>query len=230
MEQGATKEQLLQLAKPLQMKWRVQRAVPNKDNPTHVIMVSYVDSRDVQDRLDEIVGPANWQAEYFECKGKQFCRIGIFTNGNWVWKGDSGSPSQTEKDKGETSDAFKRAAVHWGINRVGYQLGEVKLPCKLYGNKPYPCDDSGTFLKGEKLFAHCSRVAKVDDLEVEFEQSFEKASIEKNKDALSEVAIQLLSITDLEKLSEYYNSLTVKTTAIQKLFTARKEEINKMKK
>ena len=85
--------ELKKLQKPLSLKWRVQRAFPNKANPTHVIMIGYVDSRQVQDLLDEVCGSENWQDEYFECKGKQFCKIGIKINGEWVWKSDSGEPS-----------------------------------------------------------------------------------------------------------------------------------------
>lgn len=165
--------QLKQLQKPLPLKWRVRSAFPTKANPTHVILVGYVDSRQVQDLLDEVVGAENWQDEYFECKNKQFCRIGIKINDEWIWKGDSGSESSTEAGKGETSDAFKRAAVKWGINRTAYKVGEVKLPAKMYNSKPYPVDEAGKYLKGDALFHECNRLGKVEDLELEFDKSFE---------------------------------------------------------
>lgn len=164
---------LKQLQKPLPLKWRVRSAYPTKVNPTHVILVGYVDSRQVQELLDEVVGPENWQDEYFECKNKQFCRIGIKINDEWIWKGDSGAETSTEAGKGETSDAFKRAAVKWGINRTGYKVGEVKLPCRMYESRPYPVDESGKFLKGEDLYIICNRLGKVEDLEIEFEKSFD---------------------------------------------------------
>ncbi len=165
--------QLKQLQKPLQLKWRVRSAYPNKANPTHVILVGYVDSRQVQDLLDDVVGAENWQDEYFEVKNKQFCRIGIKVNNEWIWKGDSGAETSTEAGKGETSDAFKRAAVKWGINRTAYRVGEVKLPCKMFQSKPYPVDETGKFLKGEALYSTCNKLGKVEDLEIEFDRSFE---------------------------------------------------------
>lgn len=171
---------LLELKQPLQLKWRVQRAFPNKDKPTHVVMVGYSDARDIQDRLDEVVGPENWQTRYFECKAKQFCEIGIRVGHEWVWKGDNGTESQTEKLKGETSDSFKRAAVHWGINRYAYKVGEVKVMAKLYNGKPYPCDAQGQFLKGKALFETCSKLAKVEDFEAEYDNmlaEFDRNSI-----------------------------------------------------
>lgn len=169
---------LLELKKPMSLKWRVQRAIPNRENPTHVIMVAYTDARDIQDRLDEVVGMGAWQTKYYECKGKQFCEIGIKVGSEWIWKGDNGTESQTEKQKGETSDAFKRAAVHWGINRYAYKVGEVKLPCRLHANKPYPVDESGKFLKGKALAEACNSIAKVEEFDIEFDNMYMDKSSE----------------------------------------------------
>ncbi len=165
------------LQKPLPLKWRVRSAFPNKVNPTHVILVGYVDSRQVQDLLDEVCGPENWQDDYYESKGKQFCRIGIRLNNEWIYKSDSGEPSSMSSTKGESSDSFKRAAVKWGINRTAYKVGEVKLPCKMFSDKPYPIDESGKFIKGQALFELCNKLGKVDDLELEFDKSFEEAAV-----------------------------------------------------
>lgn len=185
-----TENLLKQLSEPLPMKWRVRQFYP-KNNPTTAIMVGYVDSRDIQDRLDYVVGISNWQTEYYECKGKQFCKIGIKIDGEWVWKADSGTESQTEKEKGETSDAFKRSAVHWGINRIGYKMGEVRLKCKLYelDGKYYPIDSQGNFLKGAKLQDVCNKLARVEDIEHEF-----------NAELISSKSISKESINDLYEL------------------------------
>lgn len=181
---NVTEFAIRELKKPMTLKWKVQRAIPNKTNPTHVAMVGYIDSRDVQDHLDNIIGPENWQVEYFEVKGKQFCRIGIKYEGEWIWKGDSGSPSEFEKEKGETSDAFKRAAVHWGINRYGYETGEVLVKAKLHTNgKPYPCDDQGNWVNKEALNQYCNDKANVGDKEIEFAkdmETFKNAAAEMN--------------------------------------------------
>ena len=165
------------LQKPLPLKWRVRSAFPNKVNPTHVILVGYVDSRQVQQLLDDVCGPENWSDEYYESKGKQFCKIGIQINNEWVFKSDSGEPSSMSSTKGESSDSFKRAAVKWGINRTAYKVGEVKLPCKMFSEKPYPVDESGKFIKGQALFELCNILGKVDDLELEFDKSFEEAAV-----------------------------------------------------
>ena len=44
----------------------------------------------------------------------------IGTYDTWVWKSDCGSESNIEAQKGEASDAFKRACFNWGIGRELY--------------------------------------------------------------------------------------------------------------
>lgn len=169
-------KKLKKLKEPISPKWRVQSAIP-KNNPTHVMMVAYTDARGVQDRLDEVVGMENWQVRYYECMGKQFCEIGIRINGEWIWKGDSGSKSKTEAEKGETSDSFKRASVAWGIGREMYQYGVVKLNARKYGSAYYPCDSSGNFLKGDKLYELCNSMTNKEELEVEFDNEIEERDL-----------------------------------------------------
>ena len=83
--------------------------------------LSYVDARFVMDRLDETVGPESWTDDYQETALGVYCRIGINIDGQWVWKGDVGTASDIEPAKGAYSDAFKRAAVKWGIGRDLYE-------------------------------------------------------------------------------------------------------------
>lgn len=152
------------LKKTIPFKWRVQSAIP-KNNPTQVQMIAYVDARDVAEHLDSIVGAENWQDKYYDVKGNLFCSIGIKIGSEWVWKTDCGTESRTEKEKGESSDAFKRAAVKWGINRDAYRVGMLKLPCKQYGSQYYPINKEGVFLKGQELYDLCNEKAKIEDLE-----------------------------------------------------------------
>ena len=121
------------LKKELPFKWRVQSA--NKWGAT---CVAYIDARDVQDLLDKVVGAENWQCRYTEHKGNLFCSIGIRQlNAKGMdymtWKEDCGTESNVEKQKGEASDAFKRAAVMWGVGRFLYSLDVIKLPVKENG-------------------------------------------------------------------------------------------------
>lgn len=83
-------------------------------------LLLYKDARCDMNILDETVGREFWQRKHYECKGNLFCSVGIWTWDQWVWKDDCGTESFTEKEKGESSDSFKRACFNWGIGRELY--------------------------------------------------------------------------------------------------------------
>jgi hypothetical protein len=87
----------------------------------------YIDARCVQDRLDAVVGAANWQDDYeFLPDGSVLCRLSLRLGGEWIVKADVGGPSEQpdegDRHKAAVSDALKRAAVKWGIGRYLYRL------------------------------------------------------------------------------------------------------------
>ena len=91
------------------------------------VLLLYKNARCDMNILDETVGAENWQREHYECKGNLFCRVGIWSVGDWVWKADCGTESNTEKEKGESSDSFKRACFNWGIGRELYTAPKTKI-------------------------------------------------------------------------------------------------------
>jgi hypothetical protein len=94
-----------------------------------VLLLAYLDGRDVMDRLDEVVGPDKWECDYKEIKNNLYCGISV----NGVWKWDCGTESKTDAEKGESSDAFKRAAVKWGIGRYLYSLPKINVQISSTG-------------------------------------------------------------------------------------------------
>lgn len=145
------------LKKEIPFKWRVQSA-----NQYGASCVAYIDARQVQDLLDEVVGCGNWQCKYEEHKNNMFCSIGILFENGWVWKSDCGTESQVEKQKGEASDAFKRAAVMWGVGRFLYSKKIVKLPVKQNNNNkwlPYS-EKTGRFVYGDDISTWCNALSK----------------------------------------------------------------------
>tara|TARA_R100000655_G_scaffold59125_2_gene97578 strand:+ start:2350 stop:2817 length:468 start_codon:yes stop_codon:yes gene_type:complete len=127
---------LEQLKKEIPYKWRVQSAKYGK-----ATCVAYIDARDCQDLLDEVVGVGYWQSKYDTQDNKLFCNVGVWNEkvNGWVWKSNTGSESNVEKDKGKVSDAFKRACVEWGIGRFLYRLPIQKLEARKHTNgKEYP--------------------------------------------------------------------------------------------
>lgn len=98
-------------------------------------LLLYKDARVDMDILDETVGEDNWQRKHYEVKGNLFCSVGINVKNGWVWKDDCGTESNTEKEKGESSDSFKRACVNWGIGRELYTAPLIKVNCKTKDKK-----------------------------------------------------------------------------------------------
>jgi hypothetical protein len=100
--------------------------VMNKER-TSAMATTYIDARIVMDRLDEVVGPFGWKTEYSELSGGVvLCRLSLRVQGEWVQKEDVGAESDQkdaqDRRKAAVSDAFKRAAVHWGVGRYLYSV------------------------------------------------------------------------------------------------------------
>lgn len=83
-------------------------------------LLLYKTARTDANYLDEIVGQFNWQKRFYALKDVVYCSLGVCNNGQWIWKDDCGKETQVESEKGESSDAFKRAGFAWGIGRELY--------------------------------------------------------------------------------------------------------------
>ncbi len=85
-------------------------------------LLLYKDARVDMRLLDEVVGAMNWKREHEIINGNLYCTVSIYNEATqqWVSKQDVGVESNTEKEKGQASDAFKRACFNWGIGRELY--------------------------------------------------------------------------------------------------------------
>ena len=110
----------------------------NEINDKRLTLLLYKDARCDMRLLDEVIGAENWQCRYEEHKGTLFCYVGIhLDSGEWIWKSDAGAPSNMESQKGEASDAFKRACVRWGIGRELYTSPDIVVYAGNYTAKEY---------------------------------------------------------------------------------------------
>ena len=123
---------------PELISWRV--GATNKDK-TRGIALAYIDARDVMQRLDDVCGPENWQCDYPHANSKTVCRIGIRCGEEWIWKANGAGDTDVEAEKGALSDAFKRAAVLWGIGQYLYDLDSPWVLLKEQG-RSYVIDPS----------------------------------------------------------------------------------------
>jgi len=117
------------LAKPFpreQVSWRIGNTNAKFRKPGDKLKglpLAYIDARDVMGRLDEVVGAGGWSDDYKEVKGRIICTITI----HGISKSDGAGDTDTEGEKGGISDAFKRAAVKWGIGRYLYDVKAPKI-------------------------------------------------------------------------------------------------------
>lgn len=122
------------LNKPLcagQIEFKISQITKTND-AVWANILAYKDARVDMQVLDEAVGQTDWQVKYErDSKGILQCSIGIWDpekamgSGEWVWKTSNGVPSDFESDKGEYSDAFKRAGFMWGIGRQLYDFPQI---------------------------------------------------------------------------------------------------------
>lgn len=124
-------EQLAAPFPPDEIDWRAGSTTADK---TKCMALAYIDARTVMDRLDAVCGPLQWQCRYTPMpNGTTCCEIGINLDGEWVWKSNGAGATDYEAEKGAYSDAFKRAAVLWGIGRYLYGLKSPWVGCEQRG-------------------------------------------------------------------------------------------------
>lgn len=133
---------LEKLQQPIPYSWRIQSRTKDRSK---ALCTAYIDARDVMRVLDQ---HCFWEVEYKEINGFIFAGIGISIDGGKLWRWDCGqriedNPQDQMYDqagKSAASDAFKRAAVMWGVGRFLYDLEIVSLQCDDKGN---PIDSNG---------------------------------------------------------------------------------------
>ena len=122
-----------QLSRPFpskEIKTRVGSVFSNGNGQLFV----FVDARTVQDRLDEVFGIDGWNVRYTVSPPiGVICEITATIDGKVVTKSDGAgfrsAPNAQQADKNDLksaiSDAFKRAAVGFGIGRYLYEVGNI---------------------------------------------------------------------------------------------------------
>ncbi len=110
------------------------------------LVAAYIPNRAIQDRLDEVCGPADWRNEFKEGPaGGVLCGISIYVEreggtAEWVTKWDGAENTDVEAVKGGLSGSMKRAASQWNIGRYLYSLPSPWVPVDERGRllKPPP--------------------------------------------------------------------------------------------
>jgi hypothetical protein len=115
-----------------EIEFRVQSCGVSKSGKPWAMVLAYVQARAIQRRLDDVFGWDGWTDEYRSQNNNMICRLGVRSDGVWVYKENGASETQVEAFKGGISAAFKRvAASGYGIGRYLYDLSESFAECQI---------------------------------------------------------------------------------------------------
>lgn len=94
-----------------------------------VSLLLYKTARTDKAILDETYGDL-WQNDFKPIDGKMYGGIGVYNEElkEWLWRWDCGTESNTEAEKGQASDCFKRAGFKWGIGVELYTAPFIFVP------------------------------------------------------------------------------------------------------
>lgn len=108
------------------LKFKPQAVAKDKQS---ALLVTFIDARDVAQRLDEVMGIQNWQFELepiMDTKAPSVIgTLKLRFGDEWISKSDVGTGTQGGEDnlyKASASDALKRCAVQFGVFRYAYDL------------------------------------------------------------------------------------------------------------
>ena len=120
-----------------------------------VTLLLYKDARCDMAILDKQYGQNNWQVEYQMVGSQMFCTISIWDaeKGQWIKKQSNGVESNTEAEKGQASDAFKRAGFMVGIGRELYTAPDIFIDCA--GEGEITLDKEKSYNGKEKYRCNC---------------------------------------------------------------------------
>ena len=98
----------------------------------YITLLLYKTARTDAALLDETFGNLAWQNAYQILDGKLYCGIGVLAvdddGERLIWKWNVGTESNVEAEKGQASDAMKRAGFVWGIGSELYTAPKIQIP------------------------------------------------------------------------------------------------------
>ena len=107
-----------------------------------VSLLLYKDARVDMKILDELFTPMGWKRSHKLIGDRLYCQVEVWDSEKkeWILKEDVGVESNTEAEKGQASDSFKRACVNWGIGRELYTAPKINITLT---DREYSRDQNG---------------------------------------------------------------------------------------
>lgn len=187
-----------------------------KINENGLQLLLYKTARTDAALLDEVY-PDMWQCDFKALDGKMYGGIGIKINSEWLWRWDCGAESNMEAEKGEASDAFKRAGFKWGIGTELYSSPFIWI-------KPDACniqkDRNGKFVCQDRFkvanigYDENERICALDiDNVTQHKSAFHVGVVKNRKDGFAEINLlrsQILALADgdVDRVNTFVDRLT----------------------
>ena len=101
----------------------------NGQQVVKVNLLLYKNARVDMKILDELFTPMGWKRTHKLIGDRLYCCVEVYNpeTKEWICKEDVGVESNTEAEKGQASDSFKRACVNWGIGRELYTAPKISI-------------------------------------------------------------------------------------------------------
>lgn len=193
----------IRLLRPDEIDARVQRVTPKG-----VMLLLYKDARCDMNILDETFGAMGWQRKHEVIDGRLYCTVSVWDDDKmqWISKQDVGTESNTEKEKGQASDSFKRACFNWGIGRELYTAPFIWFNTGEADVREGKCFDG---FKVKELQYAGRKIASVtiEDTETHCIKEFKTDAMdERIGEKIGKVVEQMLvsNKSDVKKCMEYY--------------------------
>lgn len=185
--------------------------------------------------LTEMYGDL-WQNDFKVIDGKMYGGIAIYNKDlkEWLWRWDCGVESNTEKEKGEASDCFKRAGFKWGI---GIELYTAPF---IWCNVSTKKNENGKYVP-ESRFFELKKIGYADNGDINYIEivddknnvvyktgTFIEKEIKQNPD--EDLIKGFDGIADMENLRLYYEKnyqYAIDKTAFAEAKDKRKKELAK---
>ena len=195
--------------------------------------------------LDEEFGAMSWQNDFKVIDGKMYGGIGIYSNdlSEWLWRWDCGTESNTEAEKGQASDCFKRAGFKWGIGVELYTAPFIWYGCKTVKNVKGKYELVDKFIKFEVSEIGYSDIGEINKLKIidnkgnivfELGKKAEKPKAEpKTSDSDTNILTGIAECKTEEECNDYWKNNVSKLSganARKQLAELKKQRIEAIKK
>lgn len=176
---------------------RVAQTTKDREGVVKASLLLYKNARVDMKIMDELYGPFGWKRSHKLLGDRLYCIVEVWDaeKKEWVAKEDVGTESNTEAEKGQASDSFKRACVNWGIGRELYTAPRISVPLE---DKEYSTMQNGS----TRVWA-----------------TFSVKEIDYNKEERS--ITKLILVDKYDKVRYEYNNGKVQATAAKKTTATR---------